>query len=229
MARRGALAAGLMALALVGAGTTGPAVAQDGRTALRSPILTLEQDRLFSDSRTGKAVLDRLEADTAALAAENRKIEAQLIAEERDLTDQRGQLPADEFRPLAQAFDEKVVAIRRAQDAKARALAQRRDADQKAFYRQALPLLAEIVRERGAVAVLERGAVILSAEQVDITDAAIALIDSRMAPDAAPDATPDAAPPDTGPAGPVAPDATPDAMPDAPAPETDTDTTPAQD
>jgi len=179
-ARAAILGVGLGCLAALAA----PVAAQDGDMPFRSPIVTLDQERLFSDTRAGQALVETLEADSAALAAENRQIEAELIAEERDLTERRSELPPEEFRALAEAFDEKVVAIRRAQDTKARTLAQRREADQQAFYRRALPLVAEIVRERGAVVVLERGAVILSAEQVDITDEAIDLIDARLGPEA---------------------------------------------
>jgi len=198
----------------------GVAPAQESRQPLRSPILTLDQERLFTESKTGRAVLQRLEADSADLAAENRKIEAQLVAEERALTEERSKLAAEEFRAKAEAFDDKVVSIRRAQDAKARTLAQRRDADQQAFYREALPLLAELVRERGAVAVLERGTVILSAEQVDITDAAIALIDARIGPEA--EVSDEAERPETPPDAPQgdivpAPAPTPSPTPGAPA------------
>ncbi|SIO18727.1 periplasmic chaperone for outer membrane proteins Skp [Rhodovulum sp. ES.010] len=184
-------AATLVALALA----AGMAAAQETGAVLRSPIVTLERERLFTESRAGQALLERLEADSAALAAENRRIEAELTAEERDLTERRAELPADEFRSLAEAFDEKVVRIRREQDAKARALSQRRETDQQEFFREVLPLLAELVRERGAVAVLERGAVFLSAEQIDITDEAIALIDARLSTGAA---QPNEAPPESG-------------------------------
>jgi len=175
------------------------AAAQEAGQPFRSPILTIDQERLFSESRAGQAVLDALEADTAALAAENRRIEAALIEEERELTDKRAQLAPDAFRPLAEAFDEKVVSIRREQDAKARALAQRRETDQQEFFRKAMPLVAELVGTLGAIAVLDRSAVILSAEQADITDEAIALIDDRMAPEEG-RAPPDAPAPDSPPA-----------------------------
>ncbi|TCM83380.1 OmpH family outer membrane protein [Rhodovulum steppense] len=189
----GRVRAAVLAL-LLAWGAPALAPAQDA-PILRSPVLTLDQERLFSDSRAGRALSDALEADSAALASENRQIEAELIAEERDLTERRRTLPPEEFRTLAEAFDEKVVMTRRAQDAKARALAQRREAGQQAFYRQVLPLVAEIVRERGGVVVLERDAVILSAEQVDITDEAIAAIDDRLAPEAL---EPSGAGPETG-------------------------------
>ncbi|MGC9420630.1 MAG: OmpH family outer membrane protein, partial [Rhodovulum sp.] len=88
-------------------------------------------------------------------------------------------LSPEEFRALAEEFDSRVVAIRRAQDTKARALAKRRETAQQQFYRDALPVIAELVGERGAVAVLDRSVVLLSAEQIDITDAVIARIDAK--------------------------------------------------
>ncbi|TCP63397.1 periplasmic chaperone for outer membrane proteins Skp [Rhodovulum bhavnagarense] len=163
------------------------AIAQEARPPLRSPFVILDEARLFSDSRFGQELLDRIEAETAALVAENRKIENELSVEERDLTAQRPQLAPDEFRKLAEAFDDKVVAIRRAQDTKTRVLAQKRESAQQDFYREALPLIAELVAERGAVAVLDRSAVLLSADQIDITEAAIALVDARLAKDLATD------------------------------------------
>lgn len=162
-----------------------PLPAQEVAPATASPILTLDRERLFAESRSGQAILRALEEDTAQLAAENRGIEADLIAEERALTERRATLPPDEFRALAEAFDAKVVAIRRQQDAKARALAERRESDQQAFFRNAMPVIAELVRETGGLVVLDRGAVLLSAEQLDITEAAIARIDAAGAADGA--------------------------------------------
>ncbi|ARC88851.1 OmpH family outer membrane protein [Rhodovulum sp. MB263] len=210
---RGCLAANVLA-ALLGLAASG-AFAQEDRPVFLSPILTLDQDRVFEDSKAGQAVEEELQAATAALAAENRRIEAELVAEERALTERRANLPPEQFRPLAAAFDQKVETIRATQDRKARELTQRREEERQAFFRKALPALAEIVRERGAVAVLARDAVILSAGQVDITDEAIELLDERVVftPDEghAPDAD------GTSPSDP-APEAGGELSPDAPAP-----------
>ena len=56
--------------------------------------------------------------------AENRRIEAELTAEERTLTEIRDDLSPVQFRARAAAFDEKVQRLRREQDEKARALGQ---------------------------------------------------------------------------------------------------------
>lgn len=159
-----------------------PGWGQQTAPVVASPILTVDQERLFTASAYGRALLDEINRESTALAAENREIETQLIEEERELTAKRAELAPEAFRDLAEAFDAKVVAIRRAQDEKARALSQKRDGAQQRFYREIVPILTEIVRERRAVAVLETRAVVLSADQIDITDAAIARIDARLAP-----------------------------------------------
>ncbi|MHC0052942.1 OmpH/Skp family outer membrane protein [Actibacterium sp. D379-3] len=178
MRRRSAIVLCLVAgLAL--SGVAAPLRAQE-QDVVRSPIVTVDQERLFTQSAYGQAILDQIEAESAELGAENRRIEAELVAEERALTEQRPTLDPAAFRAMAAAFDEKVVAIRKAQDDKTRALVRRRETAQKDFFTAVLPILTEIVRERGAVAVLETRAVILSADQIDITGAAIERIDQRL-------------------------------------------------
>ena len=155
-----------------------PARAQELEIA--SPILTLDQERLFNGSRVAERVSAEIERRTEDLAAENRRIEARLVAEELELTERRGALPAEEFRALADEFDARVQDIRNAQDAKARELQRLRDEERQNFLRQISPVLAEIVRERGAVAVLDRRSVFLSAESIDITEEAIARINAAF-------------------------------------------------
>lgn len=156
-----------------------PGIAQQLGT-VQSPILTIEADRLFSESLFGQRVAQEIEAESAVLSAENRRIEAELTAEERDLTERRATMEPDAFRALADAFDERVQDIRRTQDAKARALNQRSDADRVAFLQAAAPVLERLMRDSGAAVLLERGSVFLSLNATDITDEAIARIDATI-------------------------------------------------
>lgn len=155
----------------------------------RSPVLTLDQERLFEESAFGARVFDQLEAASRALAAENRRLEEQLSAEERALTEERPLLPPEEFRALADDFDQMVQRIRREQEAKSVALAQFRDAERQRFFELALPVLSQIVLEAGAVAVLDNRAIFLVAAPIDMTDEAIERIDEEIgaARDGAPD------------------------------------------
>lgn len=146
----------------------------------QSSFLTIESDRMFSDSLFGQRIANEIEAESAVLAAENRRMEAELTAEEKDLSQRRATMEADAFRALANAFDEKVQGIRRTQDAKARALNQKADKARVTFLRAARPVLEALMRETGAGVVLERSSVFLSANSTDITDTAIARIDAAI-------------------------------------------------
>ncbi|WP_212523220.1 OmpH family outer membrane protein [Actibacterium sp. MT2.3-13A] len=177
------LRASLLGLALALALPVG-ALAQEARAPVQSLIVTLDQERLFLRSAYGQGLLDEVEEQAAALAAENRRIEAELTAEEKQLTEDRPGMAPEKFRELSAAFDEKVVGIRDAQDAKARELVREREEVQQRFYQEVLPVLTEVVRERGAVVVLESRSVVLSAGQIDVTAEVIARIDAQFAPQA---------------------------------------------
>jgi len=159
-----------------------------------SALVTLDQERLFDDSAFGRRVFEALSAATAELNAENRAIEAALAEEERALTEARPNLPPEEFRALAEAFDARVTALRTRQQNRARALAIWRDLEQQRFFEAALPVLAQLLRDTGATAILDSRAILLAAEDLDITGRAIARIDATTGDGAA------GAPPVFGPA-----------------------------
>lgn len=149
-------------------------------------VLTLDQERLFTDSAFGRRVQEELNARSRALAAENRRIEQELVAEERELTELRPTLSVEEFRARADAFDAKVERVRAEQDAKARALTAFLDAERQRFFAEMVPVLRDVVRARRALAILERRAVVIAADSIDVTDDVIAGIDARIGTGAAP-------------------------------------------
>ncbi|MGQ0565086.1 MAG: OmpH family outer membrane protein [Gemmobacter sp.] len=144
------------------------------------PVLVINQDAMFEQSAFGRGAQARLEAASSALVAENREIEGALEAEERALTARRATLPPAEFRALAEAFNVKVEGIRKAQDTKSRSITRARDEDRQRFFAAAAPVLAEILRERRAVVVLDQSQVVLSLDRIDITAEAIARLDARI-------------------------------------------------
>jgi Skp family chaperone for outer membrane proteins len=146
-----------------------------------APLLTLDQDRLFLESDFGKAVIAREREATQALEQENRKIEAELVAEEQALTEARATLTPEEFTAKADAFDKKVERIRGEQDAKASRLTEKRDKDRKDFLQVAVPVLGDLLGSKGAAAILDKNLVILSLSAVDITDEAIAAVNTALA------------------------------------------------
>lgn len=169
-------------LGLIGGGGiwAGAAGWAEGNQTVRSPVLVVESERLYSDSAFGKRVARELEEASAELASENRRIETELAEEERILTLQRPDLTPDAFRALADAFDEKVRTIRREQETKARSIAQRQDDARAVFLNAVAPVLEVMMREAGAAVVLERRSVFLSLNAIDITQDALVRIDAEI-------------------------------------------------
>jgi len=189
MVLRAIIAAGLASLGLAGA------EAQNiGTDALRSTpeiqvlpggFLVIDQEALFKKSAFGKRILSETDRATKDLVAENRQIETRLIAEEKDLTDRRPGLAADEFRVLADVFDEKVQQIRDEQSQKSDAIGAALDQHRREFFQAIIPVLAEILRETHAVAILDKRTVLISVNLIDATDIAVSRIDQRLGDGAA--------------------------------------------
>ncbi len=183
-------------LALLLAAT--PAAAQLAPGGATGEVRTLDQERLFQESRFGERVAGELDEASRALAAENRRLEAELAEEERALSERRSELEPAEFRELADDFDERVTAIRREQEEKSRTIARRGEAEQQRFFEAALPILGELLEELELAGILDERAVILANPRFDITDEAIARLDATLgAGEAVDDADlPDLAPED---------------------------------
>lgn len=143
-----------------------------------SPILVIDQDRIFSETVRGAEALEEFDEAARTLSAENARIEAELIEEERALTEERPTLDPQVFRERADAFDAKVQRIRAEQDQKAREIQLARDTARQTVIREAAEVIRTVGEERGALIVLDRRSVILSAEAIDITAEVIARIDA---------------------------------------------------
>ena len=74
---------------LLALGIAGQLHAQDASVNIPPPVLTIDQDRLFAETRPGATISDELEAQARALADENARIEAELVERERKLTEDR--------------------------------------------------------------------------------------------------------------------------------------------
>lgn len=148
-------------------------------------LVTLDQERLFEASAFGRRVDTALTEASRQLTTENREIEAMLTAEEAALTEQRATLAPEAFRALADDFDARVERLRRQQEDRARALSIWRDIEQQRFFEAAVPVLMQLLRDTGAVAIIDSRAILLALEESDLTDPAIARMDAALGDGAA--------------------------------------------
>lgn len=158
---------------------SGAVAAQSLDPALTS-VVTLDQDRFFRASAFGRAVLADFDSQQRAMIEENRQLFEALEAEERELTEMRANMTPEAFAPLATAFDQKADRYRKTQAEKERVLNEMPAREFQRFWQAATPVLRALMREIGAKAIINQQFVILGAENIDITDQAIARMDQAF-------------------------------------------------
>ncbi|SEW07992.1 periplasmic chaperone for outer membrane proteins Skp [Cognatiyoonia koreensis] len=164
-----------LALAPVGAG------AQDaGAEPTTQTVLVLDTSRLFAESAYALQLREEVETLARDLNAENERIVAELVEEERSLTERRPTMTPEAFRAEAEAFDEKAQEIRNARDAKEIELEQARVNVRVRFTEEIRPIVGQMMVERGASVVLDSRTVFVTVRSADITDQAISRIDAAL-------------------------------------------------
>jgi Skp family chaperone for outer membrane proteins len=89
-------------------------------------------------------------------------------------------LPAYDFRLLAQAFDTKVQNLRAEREAAASALRDKESAARQEFVAAVTKIIGDYMVERGATAIVDKKAIIVSLVSIDITTDIVALIDQKL-------------------------------------------------
>jgi Skp family chaperone for outer membrane proteins len=146
----------------------------------QNPVVTVDLERLISETQIGQYLSSQMSEEAQNLQAELDAIEAELSAEEDDLIKKRETLDLDEFRVLAKAFDEKAVRLRQEQQAKIQAITEESSRRRQDLLRSFVPVLSQVMRNRGATVLLDRRSVVLDDRaSVDITDVAIMIIDQN--------------------------------------------------
>lgn len=158
--------------------SSAPALAQAMDHA--SQIVTVDRELLFRSSAYGQRLLIRLEQERRRLADETMELEQALEAEELELTQLRATLSAEEFRTRANAFDAKVEALRVEAAQAEQAFARHFESERVQFFEQIGPILGQLLREMGAVVIIDNAAVLLTARPIDITDQSVARIDAVL-------------------------------------------------
>lgn len=141
------------------------------------PVASINREVLFSQSAYGLALLSIISEDKNQLVAENDRLLADLEREERELTELRKQITAEEFAPLAKAFDAKANQIRRSQREKLAAINKQLEAARFTFFRQAEAVIRDLMIERGIIYVLNEQAILMSTGEGNITTDVMQLLD----------------------------------------------------
>ena len=164
---------------IVGAAPLSPARAQNVGI-VQSDILVVDPERLFELTELGRAMAAEHQAAREDLAARNRKLESELEAEERRLTELRATTDPEEFSRMADAFDMRVQELRSDSERRVRDLERDREEMPLVFLRRVEPVLLDVMRDARAEVILNARTVLYRTGSVDITEVAAQRIDAAV-------------------------------------------------
>ena len=146
----------------------------------KSIIFTVDMNKLLKLSIIGKDIVYRNNLARLSLQNENDALEAELLLEEKALSDLRKELSANDFRAKAVEFDKKVTIIRSEQSKKEDILVDNIRKEEAEFYKNIYPLLYELLSDRGGLVLMDQRNVVLWDSSVDITEDAIVVINKVL-------------------------------------------------
>lgn len=150
---------------------------------VKTAVYTIDMSKLIKQTKIGKKIILEDNISRQKLQSENERLEAELLLEEKELSEIRETLTADEFRLKAQEFDKKVTIIRTEQGQKEQDLIVENRKNESEFFKKIYPLLYGLLLERGGSILIDQSNAVLWDSSVDLTIDAINLIDRVLGDD----------------------------------------------
>ena len=133
------------------------------------PVLVLDLRKALNESVAGRALINNYRGKVINLNNEFNAIEAQLVAEEQDLSKMRRTMEAIEFIKLAEVFDTKSSKTRELYRTRKQSLETNLSEDTDRLGLVLSQIAGAIMEEKGALMVMMKNQVIVSSNQIDIT------------------------------------------------------------
>ena len=146
----------------------------------KSIIFTVDMNKLLKLSNIGKGIINRNNLARLKLQNENEALEAELLLEEKALSELRANISVDDFHEKANEFDKKVTIIRSEQSKKENILVNKMRQEEANFYKNIYPLLYELLSDRGGLVLMDQRNAVLWDSSVDITEDAIVIINKIL-------------------------------------------------
>jgi outer membrane protein len=174
-------AAGLLGLALAGIPAAAQAAPATAPAAGGSPrIAVIDTEKIMLSSNAGKKAV----ADLKKLQEQREK---ELVAKAQELKDLQAKindgrlsLAQDKLADLSKQYEEKEIALRRAQDDATRELTKKRDEMLAAIDEKVMPVINQVGKELGYTMIFRKfeSGLIYADDGIDITNAVIQRIDA---------------------------------------------------
>ena len=146
----------------------------------KDKILYLNQNKVYSESIFGKNLEEIFRNESSKLKEQNRQLTKELEIEEQRLTNEREDMPLDEFKILAKSFNARVEKVRKEQKEKSDTLKYMLEEKRKYFFNAVYPLLLEFVAKTNATGILDSSVFLVGNSKLDVTNKVILIINDKL-------------------------------------------------
>ncbi|PWR24887.1 OmpH family outer membrane protein [Zavarzinia aquatilis] len=172
-----ALGAGLALTAGIAVVPQVPAYAEEAEPAT---IAFVDVPRIMRDSAAAKSVRTQLERQEKAYEAEIKAQTDKLRADEDALKKQRASMAADAFAAKQKEFQAKVDGLRQQVERRRQQMSFAQDDAMKKLEPVFNQIVAEVAKEVGATVVLDTARVLVSSNNLDITETVMSRLDAKL-------------------------------------------------
>ena len=156
---------------------------ENNREYFKRSVLVISHEKIFGDTKLGKAIFEKFKNEEEILSVEAEKIEKIFIDEEKELTSIRPNLDSDEFLKLANDFDKRVELERLNQRQKESIIKENLNIWKKKFFNTyMIPIIQEFMKIYEASLVIDIDSkafrLVIFDSRINITDRVIKRMNS---------------------------------------------------
>ena len=151
---------------------------ENNREYFKRSVLVISHEKIFGDTKLGKAIFEKFKNEEEILSVEAEKIEKIFIDEEKELTSIRPNLDSDEFLKLANDFDKRVELERLNQRQKESIIKENLNIWKKKFFNTyMIPIIQDFMKFYEASIVIDNDSkafrLVIFDSRINITDSVI--------------------------------------------------------
>lgn len=157
-----------------------PAAAQTAAKDIPVVIGTLDWQEIQTQSKAGKSLMTGLQQRAKSINADVNKREQAIRAKRQQLEQQRASLQPADYEAKLSALEKEFAALRKDATAKRKELENARNAGFEQILKVLDGVLREVADKRGLTLILHRSAVVLGADDWDITEEVKKALDAKL-------------------------------------------------
>ena len=146
----------------------------------QSNVLILNIEKLFADSKAGKSMISQVQKKQEAIKSQRDKAQKNLSDKVQKLDSQKTMMAPDALQAKADELKLEEIAKNQELQQELRKIDAGLAAARAEILKSLSPILKDIMNEKGAIAILERSAVLIGSPDVDITDTATKRLDGVL-------------------------------------------------